>query len=275
MAAVTCFQLRSLFFEHVHKQAANDLAFGFRLTHAGQLAQEQLFSLDANDMRMQLADKHVHDHVAFIQAQQAVIDKHTGEFVANGAVNQGCGHRRVHAARQPKDDFFITHLRTDLGHGFFDVVAHDPVRAGLADVQHEAIEQGLTLHGVRDFRVKLHRVKAARFVGHAGDRASRGRGHDLEAFGQLGHFVAVAHPDLEHAVAFGRSKVFNAFEQFGVAVGAHFGIAKFAGVPGFNLAAQLLRHGLHAVANAQHRNAEFKHGVGCAVVHLVHAGVRA
>ena len=85
----------------------------------------------------------------------------------------------------------------------------------------------------------------------------------------------MAHPDLEHAVALRRGKVFNAFEQFGVAVGAHLGITKLARGAGFHLAAQLLRHGLHAVANTQHGNTEFKHGIRCAVVHFVHAGVRA
>jgi hypothetical protein len=90
---------------------------------------------------VQLAFEHVHDHIAFVQAQQAVIDEHAGQLVADGAVDQGCSHRRIHAAGQAQDHFFVAHLLADLGHGFFDVVAHDPVSLRAADVEHKAVEQ--------------------------------------------------------------------------------------------------------------------------------------
>lgn len=76
-------------------------------------------------------------------------------------------------------------------------------------------------------------------------------------------------------MAFRRGEVLDALEQFGVAMGAHFGVAEFAGVRAFDLAAQLGGHGLHAVADAQHGNAQLEHGVGGAVVHFVDAGVAA
>ena len=76
-------------------------------------------------------------------------------------------------------------------------------------------------------------------------------------------------------MALRRIEVFNAFEQFGVAVGTHLGIAKFSGVPGLDLAAQLGRHGLHAIANAQHGNTQLKHSVWGTVVDFVHAGMAA
>ena len=44
-------------------------------------------------------------------------------------------------------------------------------------------------------------------------------------------------------------------------------------MPCFHLATELLRHGLHAIANAQHRKAQFKHRIGCTIVHFVHTGV--
>ena len=224
---------------------------------------------------MQLAFEHLHDHIAFVQAQQAVVHEHAGQLVADGAVDQCSSHGRVHAAGQAQNHFFVTDLLADLGHGFFDVVAHDPVCLRAADVEHKAVKQGLALHGVRDFGVELHGVVAARFVGHAGDGAGRRGGHDLEAGRQLGDLVAVAHPDLEHAVAFGRDEVFDALEQFGVTMGTHFGVAEFAGVRAFDFAAQLGGHGLHAVADAQHRDIQLEHGVGRTVVHFIHAGVAA
>ncbi|MPM92021.1 hypothetical protein SDC9_139155 [bioreactor metagenome] len=138
---------------------------------------------------------------------------------------------------------------------------------------HEAVEQGRALHRVGDFGVELHGVEAACFVGHTGDGARRCGRHHLEAFGQLRDLVAVAHPDLEHAVAFGCAEVFDAFEQLGVAMRAHFGVTELAGVGAFDLAAQLCGHGLHAVADAEHGDAQLEHGVRRAVVHFVDAGV--
>src|SRR3546814_3915708 len=60
---------------------------------------------------------------------------------------------------------------------------------------------------------------------------------------------------LEHAMAFGGNEVLQAVQQAGMAVRAHFGVAELAMIRPFDLAAQLGRHGLHAVAYAQHRNA--------------------
>ena len=115
------------------------------------------------------------------------------------------------------------------------------------------------LHGVRDLGMELHAVVAARLVGHAGDRAARRRGHQLEAGRQLGDLVAVAHPDLEHAVAFGRREVLDAVEQPRVAVRPHLGVAELAVRARLDLAAELHRHREHAVADAEHRHAEIPH----------------
>ena len=89
---------------------------------------------------MQAARKHVHHHLAFVEAQQAVVDKDTGELVSDGAVNQGRGHAGIYPAREPENDFLAAHLLANASHGFFDVVAHDPVGAGFADVEHKALQ---------------------------------------------------------------------------------------------------------------------------------------
>ena len=47
----------------------------------------------------------------------------------------------------------------------------------------------------------------------------------------------------------------QAFEQRVVRDELHFGVAEFARVGGFGRAAQLRGHGLHAVADAEHRQA--------------------
>ena len=54
--------------------------------------------------------------VAFVQAQQAVVDEHAGELVADGAVDQRRDHRRIDAARQAEDHLLAAHLLADLRH---------------------------------------------------------------------------------------------------------------------------------------------------------------
>jgi len=82
--------------------------------------------------------------------------------------------------------------------------------AAAADLVHEAMQELRALARVRHLGMELHAVEAPRFIGHAGDRARLGRGHELEAGGQLGDLVAVAHPHAQHAVAFRRAEVLDA-----------------------------------------------------------------
>ncbi len=127
---------------------------------------------------------------------------------------------------------------------------------------HEALQQLRALARVRHLGMELHAVEAPRFIGHAGDRARLGRRHQLEAGRQLGDLVAVAHPYAQHAVAFRRAEILDALEQLRVAVRSNFGIAEFAHAARFDTPAELLRHGLHAVADAQNRHALLEHRLG-------------
>ena len=86
----------------------------------------------------------------------------------------------------------------------------------------------------------------------------------------------MAHPYLEHAMAFGGCEVCNVFEKRRVSMGAHFSVTKFTGLPTFYFSAELLRHGLHAIANAQNWNSQLKDDIRCVVSgFFVHAGVAA
>jgi hypothetical protein len=68
----------------------------------------------------------------------------------------------------------------------------------------------------------------------------------------------------------------NAFEQRGVAAGTYRCKPELALVPALHLAAQLVRHGLHAITDAQHRNPQIEHGFGRLVGRVfVHAGMAA
>ncbi len=203
--------------------------------------------------------KRVHHLLRFVQAQQAVIDEDACELIADRAVHERGRDRRVDAARQAENDFLATYLLSNFLYRFRNVIRHAPVATAAAYLVHEAPQQLRALARMRDFRVELHAVEAALLIGHRGDRAGLGGGHQLEARRHLGDFVAVAHPDLEHAVTFGRAQVLDAVEQPGMAARADLGRAELTHPPRLHATAQLLRHGLHAVADAQHRNAEPEH----------------
>ena len=211
-----------------------------------------------DDLDAEVAGEGLHDLLAFVEAEQAVVDEDAGELVADGLVQQCRDHRRIDAAGQAEDDFIAADLGADPGDGLIDVVRHVPVAAAAADVMHEAGDHFLALECVRDFRVELDGVKAAFLVGHRRDRARFAAADDLETGRQFADLVAMAHPDFEKAVAFRVRPVLDAVEQPRMAAGAHLGIAELALAGAFDLAAQLLRHGLHAVADAEHRHAKLE-----------------
>jgi hypothetical protein len=61
--------------------------------------------------------------LALVQAQQAVVDEHAGELVADGAVDQRRRHAGIDAAGQAEDDLLVAHLLADARHRLGDVVA--------------------------------------------------------------------------------------------------------------------------------------------------------
>ena len=114
------------------------------------------------------------------------------------------------------------------------------------------------------FRVELHAVVATGVVEHAGDRAARGAGQHVEVAWHLGDLVAVAHPHVQAQYAVIIDVVFDAVEQAALADYVNAGIAELAQVGTFDLAAHLLGHGLHAVADAQQRNVQVEDRLRCA-----------
>ncbi len=113
---------------------------------------------------------------------------------------------------------------------------------------HEVGDQRRAARGVHDLGVELHGVEIARLVGDRREgSALRHRDH-LETVGQPRDAVAVAHP---HLVA--RALVPHTVEQPAGLDHLQLGAAELAVVAALDAAAQLLNHGLLAVADAQHR----------------------
>ena len=163
-------QLLRFGLKHLHELATDDLALLLRIRHTLEVAEELFRRVDMNNLRMQPSREHLHDHLAFIQPQQAVIDKYAGQLVADGAMDECCSDRRIDAAGKAQNDLFVTHLLTNAFDGFSDIVGHIPVMTTTADVVHEATDHLLALDRVRNLWVELNAIETTIFIRHRSNR---------------------------------------------------------------------------------------------------------
>ena len=256
-------ELGGFLIEDFDKEPPDDFSLLLRIANTGEFAEVALGGVHADHAHAEVLRKHPHDFVAFLMPQQAVVDKHAGELLADRLVQQRRDHRGIHAARQPQQHMAAADLRPHAGDGVFDDVVGGPAAVAAANIFQEALVDPRALRGVRDFGMELQRVVTARFVGHPADRQIGRGGDDFETRRQFDHAIAVAHPHVQQAVAFGIHAIVDVAQELTVAAGANFGVTKFVHRAGLYLAAKLRGHGLHAVANAEHRHAGIKHGGRC------------
>ncbi|MNN67327.1 hypothetical protein D3C81_1829530 [compost metagenome] len=113
--------------EHFDEFTADNFALGFRIADTGQMAHELINGVDVDDVHAEVFGKHFHDHLAFVQAQQAVVDKYACQLVADRAMDQGCRNAAVDATGQTEDDFIAADLLANFLHCFGNVIRHIPV----------------------------------------------------------------------------------------------------------------------------------------------------
>ena len=133
-------QFGRLSLEHFDKFGTDDFALAFGVGNAGEFGQELFRRIHMHHMHTEMTPHHFQHRLPLIQAQQAVIDKHASELVADGTVNQRGRHRRVHPARQPQNHFVAAHLPADFVYRFVNIVRHGPARFGRANIQHETVK---------------------------------------------------------------------------------------------------------------------------------------
>ena len=153
-------QLVGLALEDFDKFAADDLALLFRIVRALQMRQKGFRRIDVNDLDAEVAREGLHHLLRLVQPQQAVVDEHAGELIADRPMDERRRNRRIHAARQAENDFLVTDLLADAGDRFANVVGHVPVMATTANVMDETRQDVLALHRVGDLGVELHPVIA-------------------------------------------------------------------------------------------------------------------
>ena len=148
-----------------------------RIRHPFQGLEEAGFGIHPNHPHAHVLGKGGHDLVAFVVTQQAVIDKHTGELIANRLVQQGGNDRGIHAAGQTQQDFILPHLLTNDLNTVINDVIRGPQATTAGNIMHKALNNALPLASMGHFRVELQTVKVAIFIGHSSNRRAVRRCH--------------------------------------------------------------------------------------------------
>ena len=191
-----------------------------------------------------------HDALGLAGAEQPVVDEDAGELIGDRLVNQHRGDGRIDAAGEAADHAAAADLRPDAGDGFVPEGLHGPVAGRADDPADEVAQQRRSVRGVHHLGMELHRVEVARLVGDRGEGCVVRAADDLEARRQPRHPVAMAHPD-RIALAFSP----HALEQRALGDDLDLGAAELAVMAALDLAAELRRHRLLAIADAEHRHA--------------------
>ena len=183
--------------EHLNEGAADDLAFAFGVADALEPAEEQRGGVGHAqvDVKMFLVE---FDHrLALAEAQQTVVDEHTGELAANGLLDEGGRHGRIHAAAEAEDDAPRTDRRTDLPHRLGDEVFHRPVLPCAADRDEKVTDHLDAALGVKHLGMKLDAVEVALQILNGRKRRILGDPDGSETGRQLDDPIAMRIPNAE------------------------------------------------------------------------------
>ncbi len=246
--------LARLGLEHVDERVADTLALGLGIGDAGQRTQELPAGINHPEVDAEMLSEGLLHLFPLVEPEQPVVHEDAGETVSHGAMDQRRGHRGVNAARESANN------PCRRINGFLDSrdfalneVARGPVRMRATDAEDEVGEDLSAPRGVGHLGMKLHPIQRLRLVLDGGDRGVGAPGHDSVSWRRHVHMVAVAHP--------GRCLLarLESLEQYSVTHRHHCPAVLPPGRPD-HVAAAELGHQLHAVADPQHRNAQFQQG---------------
>ena len=236
-------------FEHVDERVPDAATLLFGVVDAGELAQKPRGGVHHPEIDADGGAECGLHLLPLVQAQQPVVHENAAQPVADGAVHQCRGDRRVDAARQAADrPLGRPNERTDPLDLVLDEVARRPVGRAAADREQEVVKDLTAPRRMSHLGVEQHAENGPGLVLQGGDRSVGARGGHAEVRGRLVELVAVARP---HGDA--RLRL-ESLEQAPPArfPDHHLGAPVFplAGWP--HRAARQVRHQLHPVADAQH-----------------------
>src|SRR5215813_10239446 len=146
---------------------------------------------------MKIFAEHALDNFFLTRTKQPIIDKNTGELVADCLVQEGRGDRRINSTTQTEHDFLIADLFPDASASLLNEGAHCPVHRAVTDVKQKILKNFSATRRVCDFRMKLQSVEFPLWIFHRGKIAAICGPGDAKTFRQRCYFIAVTVPDIE------------------------------------------------------------------------------
>ena len=184
-----------LLVEYLDEIAADDLALGLGIAHAGQVTQELVAGLHTLDVQAHVLIRLEHV-LEFVLAQQARIHEDAVEVLADGPVQQHGGHRRVDAARKPEHDLVVAQFLLQLAHGGLYETLRGPLLPAAADTHDEILQQVRAVGRMVNLGVELDAPGLLALDAERSHAHLLGAGHDLVVSRHGRDRIAVRHPHL-------------------------------------------------------------------------------
>src|SRR5207244_5287391 len=96
--------LPGLLLEHLDEGDADYAPLALGVLDLAQVLEEARRCVDVAHVELHGVTEHPQHLLRLAGAQEAVVDEDAGEPLADGALDEGGGHRRIDAAREPADD---------------------------------------------------------------------------------------------------------------------------------------------------------------------------
>ena len=245
-------ELFRLVLKNESKLAPDDLALLLGIGHALELCKKAVGSVHAAEVE-RLVLEYGADLLRFALAHETVIDINARELAGHRAREQRRAHRGIHAAGETEQYLFTADLLADLADLRFKEALHRVIPGAAADIKEEVFENEIALHGVGHFRMELHAVEPALFVHIRRYGCEIGVTGNAEALGQRRDEIGVAHKHVRRHGAAGKER------ERGVKGNGEYAVLALRAR--LDRSAAEMADELHAVADAEHRDAELQHGL--------------
>ncbi len=243
-------QLGRFLLEDANELGADQVPLLLGLLDALEASQEALLRLHVHEWNLEVIAKGLDHLLGLATPHEAVIDEDAGELLTDRLVDQQRRDRGVDAARESADHLLRSNLLANTCDLLVDHLGRRPGRRDPNHLVQEALENLLAVRGVHDLGVELDGIKAALRILEGGERCRGGAGDYAGAGRSSGDRVAMTHPDGLLAGQLGA-------EQRSL-LDPHLRLAELPHPGSLDLAAQVLRHQVHAVADAEHGNAQLE-----------------
>ena len=167
-----------LLLEHADELLADPAPLLLGLGDARQPCEEALLRLHVDERDAEVPAEGLDDLRGLVLAEEAVVDEHAGQLIADRPVHEQRRDGAVDSAREPAEHAFAADTVADALHLLLDHGGRRPGGRYAGDVVEEVLEHLLPVRRVHDLGVELDAVAAPRDVLEGGDRRRAGTGDD-------------------------------------------------------------------------------------------------